>query len=256
MIPDNARFLAGLCAEVWLDGEEVHARMEIQPSHLKPGTDRVRLGLLATIVDVIGGSPSFGILNPTVDLRVTLVDRVPPSGKVEFVCRPVRVGRRLFVSETIAHTGDVAHACMRGVCTFVNRALDGFTHDDLVPHGTLGADSYDELLDLREPTPGVYELEHMPVIGNPHSGTIIGGAQALLAEMVAERVLMAEDGVEYEVVDLDIRYLDALRTPTIRARGDVLVGSFDSRCVRVPMVEADAGERIVSLASLTCKPVS
>jgi acyl-coenzyme A thioesterase PaaI-like protein len=251
----GARLIAGLGAELWLDDQDVHATMEIQPRHLKPGTDRVRLGVLATVVDVIGGSPAYAILNPTVDLRVTLVDRVPSSGKVEFVCRPVRVGRRLFVAETLGHTGDESLPFMRGICTFVNRPLEGITHDGIFPAGTLGVDSYDALLDIREPSPGVYELDNHPVIGNPHSGTIQGGAQCLLAELVADRALERETGREHEVFDLDIRFLNGLGTPDVRARVDSLPGAFAERIVRVPMVEADAGERIVSLATLSCRPV-
>ena len=254
--PDASHFLAGLSAEVWLDDRDVHATMEIQPQHLKPGTDRVRLGILATLVDVICGSPAHAILNPTVDLRVTLVDRIPSSGKVEFVCRPVRIGRRLFVGETLGHTGDESAPFLRGICTFMNRPIEGMTHEGLMPKGSLGAESYDALLDIREPSPGVYELDNHPVIGNPHSGTIQGGAQCLLAELVAERALEAETGREFEVFDLDIRFLNGLNTPDVRARVDSLPGPFAERIVRVPMVEADAGERIVSLATLSCRPVT
>jgi acyl-coenzyme A thioesterase PaaI-like protein len=254
--PDYSHYLAGLSAEVWLEGDDVHACMEIQPQHLKPGTDRVRLGVLATLVDVIGGSPAHAILNPTVDLRVTLVDRIPTSGKIQFVCRPVRIGRRLFVAETIGYIADESTPFLRGICTFMNRALEGITHEGLIPEGTLGADSYDDLLAVREPSPGVYELDNHPVIGNPHSGTIQGGAQALFAEVVAERALERETGREHEVFDLDIRYLNGLRTPDVRARVDALPGSFPERIVRVPMVEADAAERIVSLATLSCRPVT
>jgi acyl-coenzyme A thioesterase PaaI-like protein len=251
---DPSPFLAGLCAEVWLEDEAVHARMDVQPSHLRPGTERLRVGILATMVDVIGGAPAWGILNPTVDLRVTLGDRAPSSGAIEFVCRPLRVGKRLFVSETIAHAGDPAAPFMRAISTFVNRVTD-HTHADLLPDGTPDFENYDELLEIREPTPGVYEIDNHPTIGNSHSGTMIGGAQAILAEMVAEREAERLYGQEHEAFDLDIRYLDTLRTVDVRARAETLPGGFDHRCFRVAMVEADDDERLVSMTTVLCHPV-
>jgi hypothetical protein len=74
--------------------------------------------------------------------------------------------------------------------------------------------------------------------------------------MVAEHALERETGREFEVFDLDIRFLNLLGTPDVRARVDSLPGPFAERIVRVPMVDADAGERIVSLATLSCRPVS
>jgi acyl-coenzyme A thioesterase PaaI-like protein len=256
MTGDSQQFMIGLYGDLWLEGDEVHATMDVQPGHLRPGTDRVRLGVLATMVDIVGGSPAFGILNPTVDLRVTLTERAPSSGKIEFVCRPVRIGRRLFVSETIAHAGDESEPFLRGISTFVNRVLENHAHDEIMPPGgPTGFDNYDELLEIREPTPGVYEIDNHPVIGNPHSGTMIGGAQALLAEILAERVIEQDVGRPHEAYDLDIRYLNPLRTPGVRARVDELPGGFDDRCMRIPMAEADDDERIVSLTTVLCRPV-
>ena len=251
---DPTHFLAGLCAEVRLEGDERHARMEVQPTHLRPGTAQLRVGVLATMVDVVGGAPAYGILNPTVDLRVTLGDRPPSSGVIEFVCRTVRAGKRLYVSETIAHAGDESEPFMRGISTFVNRVTKD-THDDLLPEGAPDFESYDELLEIREPAPGVYEIDNHPIIGNRHSGTMIGGAQAILAEMVAEREAERLHGCEYEVFDLDIRYLDALRTNDVRVRAESLPGAYDHRSFRVAMVEADDDERLVSLVTVLCRPV-
>jgi acyl-coenzyme A thioesterase PaaI-like protein len=205
------------------------------------------------MVDVIGGAPAWGLLNPTVDLRVTLGERAPSSGAIEFVCRTVRAGKRLYVSETVAHTGDESTPFMRGISTFVNRLSDQ-THADLLPEGTPGFESYDELLEIREPEPGVYEIDNHPAIGNRH-GTMIGGAQAILAEMVAEREAERLHGRPHEVFDLDIRYLDALRTNDVRIRAEALPGDYDHRSFRVSMVEADEDERLVSMTTVLCHPV-
>jgi acyl-coenzyme A thioesterase PaaI-like protein len=251
---DPTRFLAGLCADVELVGDELHARMDVKPAHLRPGTTRLRVGILATMVDVIGGAPAFGLLNPTVDLRVTVADRPPSTGTIEFVCRTVRAGKRLYVSETIAHAGDASEPFMRGIATFVNRLTDQ-THAELLPESRIDFESYDELLEIREPSPGVYEIDNHPAIGNRHNGTMLGGAQAILAEMIAEREAERLYGRELEVFDLDIRYLDALRTDDVRVRAETLPGGYDHRCFRVLMVEADDDERLVSMTTVLCHPV-
>jgi acyl-coenzyme A thioesterase PaaI-like protein len=140
--------------------------------------------------------------------------------------------------------------------TFLNRVQPDHSHDEILPPRSRALPSYDALLEIDEPAPGVYEVENHAVIGNRQSGTMLGGAQALLAELLAERAVEREDGGRQEAFDLDIRYLDPLRTPMIRARAEVLPSPFDHRCVRVTMVEADHEERLVSLATLFCRPVT
>src|ERR1700751_4897134 len=90
-------FVGGLGIELWIEGDLALGRAEVQPSFLKPGTDRVRMGVLATLVDMVAGSPAHAIINPTIALRVSLLDRAPTSGTIELVCHPVKVGQRLFV---------------------------------------------------------------------------------------------------------------------------------------------------------------
>ena len=81
------------------------------------------MGVLATLVDMVAGSPAHAVINPTVDLRVSLLDRAPSSGVIELVCHPVKIGQRLFVGETLLHTGDVDRPFARSLCTFINTPL-------------------------------------------------------------------------------------------------------------------------------------
>src|SRR5262249_55297797 len=92
-------FVGGLGIRLWVDGGLALGRAEIQPEYFKPGTDRVRLGVLATLVDMVAGSPAHAIINPTVDLRVTLLAPAPTDGAIELVTYPVKSGRQLFVGE-------------------------------------------------------------------------------------------------------------------------------------------------------------
>ena len=66
-------FVNGLGISLWTEGDLALARAEVQPEFFAPGTDRVRMGVLATLVDMVAGSPAHSIINPTVDLRVSLL---------------------------------------------------------------------------------------------------------------------------------------------------------------------------------------
>ncbi len=247
-------FVGGLGIDLWIEGDVARARCEVQPAFFKPGTDRIRMGVLATLVDMVAGSPAHAIINPTIDLRVSLLDRAPTSGVIELVCDPVKVGQRLFIGETLLHTGDPSRPFARSVCTFLNRHLDvARDRHSKFPSTDLGSPSYDESLQLREPVPGTFEMELHEVVRNGANGTVQGGAQALMAELAGERAL-ADEG-EYEVVDLEIRYLNKVRTGPVLATGEVIPGPLDGTCVRVPLIEPGPDGRIVALATLLCRPV-
>jgi acyl-coenzyme A thioesterase PaaI-like protein len=247
-------YVGALGIDLSLDGDLAVGRVEILPSMLKPGTDRVRVGVLATLVDMVAGSPAHGVINPTVDLRVSVLSRPPSGGIVHLVCRPIKIGRRLFVGETILHTGDVERPFARSMCTFVNQLLPEASQTrEHVPVGPLGAESYDESLLLRETASGEFEMDAHEAVRNGIAGTIQGGVQALLAELAGERALA--DRGDHEIVDLEIRYLNRVRTGPVVATGEVLPGALDGVCVRVPIHEPGPDARIVSLASLLCRPV-
>ena len=93
-------------------------------------------------------------------------------------------------------------------------------------------------------------MDASPEVSNGPGGTVQGGAQALLAEIAAGHAL-AERG-PYAAVDLDIRYLNRVRSESVSATAEVLAGGFDEVSVRVPITEVSddaphrrAGERRV-----------
>jgi acyl-coenzyme A thioesterase PaaI-like protein len=238
-------FVNGLGINLWTEGDLALARAEVQPEFFKPGTDRVRLGVLATLVDMVAGSPAHAIINPTVDLRVTLLSPAPTSGVIELVTYPVKSGRLLFIGETLLHTGDPAQPFARSVCTFMNKPLDT-ERTGIFPVGQLGAPHYDASLRVSEPEPGVFEMDNHEIVRNGANGTVQGGAQALLAELTGERAL---DG-EYMAVDLEIRYLNRVKEGPVRAHAEIVPSTLDGPWVRVAMTEPPAANRIVSLTTL------
>lgn len=152
---------------------------------LAPGTDRPHLGVLATMVDVVAGFLPTGPVNPTVDLRVSLLADPPSSGHVELVCRPAKLGRRIYLGETILHTGDVAHPFARATTTFVNEQIPGASGFAPPAKRPVGVASFDELLRARVVDDRTLEMQAHAKVGNGQRGTVQGGAHALLAEIAA-----------------------------------------------------------------------
>jgi acyl-coenzyme A thioesterase PaaI-like protein len=246
----TAHFVASLGLELWSEDGVTHGRANLLPEMWAVGTESPRMGVLATMVDIVAGCPSGGALNPTVDLRLTLLARPPSRGTVLLRCQPVKVGRRLFVGETILHTGNPDRPFARSTCTFMNQRIGDWepTFGRPAP-GPLGFPSFDELLRPRRAAPGVLEMDAHASVSNGPGGTVQGGAQALLAELAGAHALDAL-AAGLSAVDLEIRFLNRVRADTVVAAAEVLGGNLDTVAVRVPIHDADADRRIVSLVSL------
>ncbi len=258
-------YVGALGMKMWVEDGVTHGRAEIIPEMFAPGTDRMRVGVLATMVDMVAGSPPPGAINPTVDLGVSLLGRPPSGGAIHFVCRPAKVGRRLFVGETLIDAGDPDRPFARSLCTFMNELIPDARMHAMRPTVHLDAPSFDDALRPRFVDDATIEMDAHPSVCNGPSGTIQGGAQSLLAEIIAERALAACGDGEYRVVDLDVRFLNRVRTGPVTATAEILPSDrspeFDDGIrVRVPIVELGrdsptSPDRIVSLVSLRLRPV-
>jgi acyl-coenzyme A thioesterase PaaI-like protein len=247
-------FIGALGVELWHQDGLTHGRAELRPEMLAPGTALPRLGVLATMVDIVAGCPQIGMLNPTVDLRVLLVARPPSSGTILLRCDPVKIGRRLFVGETILHTGDPDRPFARSTCTFMNQKIaETGTMFGAGPAGPLGVPSFDEILRARTVARGVLEMDAHGSVSNGPGGTIQGGAQALLGELAAVQAL-GDRGI-FTAVDLEIRFLNRVRSESVVATADVLDDEGIGTFARVGIRDADADARLVSLVLVSCRPV-
>ena len=249
----SEHFVGAMGLELWEDHGETHARAALRPQLWAPGTEITRLGVFATMADVVGGSPPTGSLNPTVDLRVTLLRLPPADGDVQLTARTVKAGRRLYVGEVLLHTGDEDEPFAHSIVTFIsNRIGDPFTRFGPRPDRAPGGPTVDEWLRPRFPAPGVAVMEAHAAISNGIAGTIQGGAQALLAELAGEHAL-AEHG-RHHAVDLDIRYVNRARAGRVAAVAEVLPVDAGDRRVRVALRDGGTEGLVVSLVALAYRP--
>lgn len=240
---------AGLAFGSWIvDGDRRRTQAEIGPEGCIEGTDRPLTGVLLAYLDVVIGSPPSGAMNPTVDLQVRLF-AAPRSGVVHFVARTLRVGRTLYVGEAeMRHDGEDQPFGV-AVATFVNQPVPFPDRDDPSRHrsapGTGARMSYGALRGARRVGQGVFELEadvHTP------QGTVSGATLARLVELAARDLL---GGV---VVDeLDLRFLNKVRSGALRATAAVLGRRDDTTTVRVEVVDAGQGDRLVTYALAVCR---
>ena len=197
-----------------------------------PGTRRLRTGVLCTMADIVAGRLASRRTAPrlsvTVDLACIVHQDVDSDG-VWAVARLLKAGRTTIVTETRFHAsgaqpgeGD-AESAPFATCltTFVASGRPG----DVMPSAARrlpiegdGRPAFTapivEQLGCVERAPGVLVAELTPYVANS-AGLLQGGAVALLAEAAAQSAASAVDDADAPggtVFDLDVRYLDALRT--------------------------------------------
>lgn len=249
-------FIGYLGLEVWHEDGGTRGRATIRPEMWATGSRRPRLGLLFAMADVVGGTPPSGALIPTVDLRLQLLTPAPSEGEILFEARPLKVGRRLWTGELLLRAPGSAGLFGRCEFSFMNQRMAdvaGFEPRlDREQRGVtpLPAASFDELFQMRMLADGSIEMDPHEAVRNGAAGTIQGGAQAAMAEVVAERALAGRG--PFAVADLHVRYLSALRTGPAVARATVLPGDADRPVVQVSIVDRADG-RLVSTAVAVCR---
>ena len=137
---DPESFVGALRLELSFEDGFTHGRADFvrrdarRPAPTGPGS------ACATLVDMVAGFLPTGPVNPTVDLRVSLVASLPSAGTMFLVCRPAKIGRRLFVGETLLHTGDVDQPFACSTTTFMNQPMEQGPHTTGGPeHVAIGA---------------------------------------------------------------------------------------------------------------------
>lgn len=209
----------------------------------------VRPSLLATVADVVGGTPACRATAPRLALTLDIAVRVvaqPPGERVAVAAHVLKVGRNTVA--TAVDMTDPATGALVALChlTFMPSPRP----QDLAPallggmrtEGSISV-PLPELVGARVPAPGVAEIEHRPYVVQG-SGALQGGIVALLAEMAAESL---GDG---PVVDLDTRYLSTVRVGPGRAVATDVGGGL----YRVEVRDTGAGDRLAAVATARVAP--
>lgn len=169
---------------------------------------RVRLGVLATMVDVSGAGIGLEAVSPdwiaTADLSIHLT-RPIISGEARITCTPLRVGARSVVVESTITDAD-EQPCGYGRISFARipgTATDA-TVESVLEGGSPMVEPIAELCGIVPVGPGQLRLDKSGYIRNSF-GTVNGGVLALTAEAAA--VSAAGGGW---ATDLQIHYLEQI----------------------------------------------
>lgn len=253
-------FISKLGLELSFDGTSCRGTAPVLPQSFAPGTRRIRTGYLATLADVVAGHAPNGAVGPTIDLRIQVFSSPPSEGELHLVSRPLRVGSRLIVGDTMLHAGQDPVPFARVVTTFMNVRLGVDLPAGRRPAEPMAEASFDDFLGARIRDAASLELEPVMRLANGIQGTVQGGAQALLAELAAEHVLGADHvpgarhalGASRRMVasDLDIRYLARLRIGPLVATAEEVFADDGQRRAFVTLTDGADG-RLVGRVALT-----
>lgn len=251
---------------------------------LAPATEGIRhgggefLGLVATMVDVAASSPAMIASRPgwitTQDLSVQSSGQ-PVTGPIVVDCTLARAGSKVVTVTAVAYDcggladirdarravdrGDGLAQVARSLITFARiprAAAPGM--EDYDPSAWIGQDrrmsstpppdeTIEERMGVREidgPS-GRLELGLRPYLTNS-IGTIVGGAQFVLAALAAER---AQPGLHAS--DLQMHFLAQLKVGPSQTRAELVRAGAEHRVVAVEIIDAGDPGRTLSLASVT-----
>jgi uncharacterized protein (TIGR00369 family) len=236
------------------DDRTSSAWLTVVPELLDDG-GHVRAGVLATVVDMIGGGLSAQVASPdwiaTADLTLHLV-RGATGGVVQADARVLRAGRTTVVIEVRLH--GTQPATPLGLATMTFSVLPHRAGNPVISFGTparstlvLPGSGFEspvlEALDVAvvDAAAGVVEVPVTPYSRNS-LGSLQGGVVALAADVAGGESLRAACGAPVRVTDLQITYL-ALVRGRLRTSTEVLHASPTHGAAAVEVVDVGAEAR-------------
>jgi len=238
-------FVDLLALHMWPGPDGPRCSSRVRPSMWVPGTQRPRVGVFATMVDMVGGLLPDGFVTPTIDLRLSVVDDLPSEGRVELATTTLKFGRRFLVSDTLLRSDGRLFA--RGSTTFLSDVnLDLSLYRDN-PEPEIDVESFDALLSPTVIDGTTLELVPRPGLSNGMQGTVQGGVQATFAEIVAEHAL----GGSAQITDIDIRYLQRLKVGPLHGAAEILGTAHGVTSLRILLTDAGFDDRVVSYAAVS-----
>ncbi|MBW2423207.1 MAG: hypothetical protein JRG86_03115 [Deltaproteobacteria bacterium] len=262
--PAPEHLLRDLRVVVERDERGVTGCVEIVPEMLD-ATGRVRLGVLATVVDVAGGECAIRAVRPdwiaTSDLSVYATTR-PESGTLAVRPRVLRKGRQTVVLDAAfeeRETGRELGLATLGFAILPARsefqknghwaeaegARTEFAHD----HSRLQAPLLDTLGIEPDPErPGVAHLAVRPYVINS-LGAMQGGAIAILLDAAAEDFAFRKLGRPAQLRGLAIHYLKLGRVGPIRAESCPIGETNEGVLLRVSLFDEGQDDALLTVAT-------
>jgi acyl-coenzyme A thioesterase PaaI-like protein len=226
------------------EGDTAIGWFEVTDSLRVPGSGQARAAVLATLSDVYTGVLAGAVVAPRTALTVDLTLRILAdvgAERYDVVARVLRSGQRTTVAEAEFVDPQTGELVAFSHATFMASprpqdliALPG-AH---VSAGTMRGPISEEL-GIVVGAPGEAEVSRGAYVNQP-TGTIQGGVLAVLAEVAAESL------TSRRVVDLEVRYLSAIRVGPARATAR----SLNDETVRVEVRDAGNDDRLTTVVML------
>lgn len=282
--PPPVHFLGDLCLQAEITTETTaRVRTAVHPFIVGPGGG-VSIGVLATVVDVVGGSIAARVLHPdwmaTADLVVDVVGQCAGPA-VEARGRVVRRGRTTLVieAEVVAveedgrdvlvggePVGPVAWASMTFAVLPAREPMVGVRALGAVPirwsfEGDGLASPVAEALGLvlEDGPTGRVSLPVRPYLLNSF-GAVQGGVVAVVAEVAAAAALgttLGGDGADVDVTDLQIAYLAQGKAGPVVSSTRVLGPGPGGRLgAVVELHDAGADQRLLAVVHVGAVPIA
>lgn len=230
-------------------------------SHICNPSGSPRAGVLAILVDVVGGGLAAVAARPdwiaTADLTLHLIPR-PVTGEIEAQGRVLRQGRTTVVLEVSLRERDGGALGIATMSFAVlprraeNLSVDQVDRVNLLTMGTPGSGLvtpfHDQVrLSVVDANAGAIELPLSDYVANS-LGAIQGGMMAAAADAAAERALELACGGPVETCDLQITYLALAKVGPVRTDTRVLTATPEFGSAHVEIVDTGATDRLTTLA--------
>jgi len=201
-------------------GDTVRGTADVFPEVCVPGTDRLRISVLATWADIVSGAVAGLAVEPriplTLDLEVQVSEPAALGTVVDAEARAVKVGRTVVVCETRFCDHRTGAPLAVALASFIRSPNPEHVFADGFPsltgsHGRLTV-PFAERAECAVASPGVVVVPRKPD-GLNASGAMQGGIVALAAEEAARSLSPAPAGIEA----LNLRYLRPVTVGPARA---------------------------------------
>jgi uncharacterized protein (TIGR00369 family) len=244
------------------DGRRSRASMPIVPAACNDA-GHVRAGVLAVLVDVIGGGLAASAASPnwiaTADLTLHVVRAARPGSVVEAQARVLRAGRTTVVIDVVLvddAARDIGTATMsfsvlprRDTNPEISAVRNTGPSTMATPDTHLRVPIADALgVAVVDAAAGVIDVPVTDWARNS-MGAMQGGVVAMVADIAAETAIRAGTAEPLVVSDLQVTYLGFGRVGPVRSRVEVLGIEPGRGAARVELVDQGAEQRLMTIVS-------